>query len=113
VAVELAARRSDLLCGPVLSGSSVNFRGALGVYLSVVAGLMRRGGAARRLPPPGADPEWEPRCSVGARRATTFAAGLARRTVRSIPDAGHACNLDQPAAHSATIREFAESLDWT
>src|SRR5512145_312238 len=43
VAIELAARHPDRVAGLVLSGCSVNFVGALGLYLKLVSGLMRRG----------------------------------------------------------------------
>jgi pimeloyl-ACP methyl ester carboxylesterase len=43
VAIELARQHPGRVAGLVLSGSSLNFRGALGTYLSVVSWLMRRG----------------------------------------------------------------------
>ena len=43
VAVELAAAHPRRVAGLVLSGSSVNFVGALGVYLKAVSALMRLG----------------------------------------------------------------------
>lgn len=46
-AIELAARRPDLVSGLVLSGCSRNFRGALGVYLKAISALMRRGWLAQ------------------------------------------------------------------
>ncbi|MGE3889680.1 MAG: alpha/beta fold hydrolase [Vicinamibacterales bacterium] len=46
-AIELAARRPELVSGLVLSGCSRNFRGALGLYLKTVSALMRRGWLAQ------------------------------------------------------------------
>lgn len=43
VAIELAHRDPALLTGLVLTGCSVNFRGAIGLYLRTVAWAMRRG----------------------------------------------------------------------
>ncbi len=43
VAIELARQHPGRVAGLVLSGCSLNFRGALGAYLSVVSYLMRRG----------------------------------------------------------------------
>jgi pimeloyl-ACP methyl ester carboxylesterase len=43
VAIELAHRHPDLVAGLVLSGSSANFVGWLGLYLKMVSALMRRG----------------------------------------------------------------------
>lgn len=43
VAIELARQHPGRVAGLVLSGCSVNFRGALGAYLSVVSWLMQRG----------------------------------------------------------------------
>jgi pimeloyl-ACP methyl ester carboxylesterase len=43
VAIELARQHPGRVAGLVLSGSSLNFRGALGTYLSVVSWLMQRG----------------------------------------------------------------------
>jgi pimeloyl-ACP methyl ester carboxylesterase len=43
VAIELAARYPTKVAGLILSGSSVNFTGVLGLYLKCVGGLMRRG----------------------------------------------------------------------
>ena len=46
-AIELAARRPELVSGLVLSGCSRDVRGALGVYLRAVSALMRRGWLAQ------------------------------------------------------------------
>ncbi len=43
VAIELARQHPGRVAGLVLSGCSLNFRGALGTYLAVVSWLMRRG----------------------------------------------------------------------
>jgi pimeloyl-ACP methyl ester carboxylesterase len=43
VAIELARQHPGRVAGLVLSGCSLNFRGGLGTYLSVVSWLMRRG----------------------------------------------------------------------
>lgn len=43
IAIELAARYPDRVAGLVLSGCSLNFTGALGLYLKIVSGLMQRG----------------------------------------------------------------------
>ena len=43
VAIELAHRHPELVAGLVLSGCSLNFDGALGVYLKIVVGLMQSG----------------------------------------------------------------------
>jgi pimeloyl-ACP methyl ester carboxylesterase len=32
--------------------------------------------------------------------------------VQIIPNAGHACNLDQPEKYNLAVREFAKSFDW-
>jgi len=42
VAIELAQRAPALVAGLVLSGCSLEFKGALGVYLKLVSALMRR-----------------------------------------------------------------------
>src|SRR5262245_39787199 len=43
IAIELAQRHPDLVQGLILSGCSLNFMGALGLYLKAASGLMRRG----------------------------------------------------------------------
>lgn len=43
VAIETAVRHPDLIAGLMLCGTSVSFRGILGVYLRAVSWLMRRG----------------------------------------------------------------------
>lgn len=43
IAIELAHHHPDLVAGLVLSGCSLNFTGALGLYLKFVSGLMQRG----------------------------------------------------------------------
>ena len=43
VAIETAVRHPDLVAGLMLCGTSVSFRGILGVYLGAVSWLMRRG----------------------------------------------------------------------
>lgn len=42
-AIELAAKYPELVSGLALSGCSLNFTGALGVYLKAVSGLAKRG----------------------------------------------------------------------
>jgi pimeloyl-ACP methyl ester carboxylesterase len=44
------------------------------------------------------------------RGAKAFAAVLQHGAVREIAGAGHACNLDQPAAYNAIVRQFARSV---
>lgn len=39
--------------------------------------------------------------------AARFARGARQAAVATIPDAGHACNLDQPEAFNRAVREFA------
>jgi pimeloyl-ACP methyl ester carboxylesterase len=43
IAIELADCHPDQVSGLVLSGCSLNFKGALGMYLKFVSGLMQRG----------------------------------------------------------------------
>jgi len=43
VAIDLAHRHPDRVAGLVLAGASRNFMGALGLYLGIVGGAMRRG----------------------------------------------------------------------
>jgi pimeloyl-ACP methyl ester carboxylesterase len=43
IAIKLAHHHPALVAGLVLSGCSLNFEGALGIYLKIVSGLMQRG----------------------------------------------------------------------
>lgn len=41
-----------------------------------------------------------------------FLAAMQRGQAQVIQDAGHACNLDQPAAYNRAVREFARAIGW-
>lgn len=41
-----------------------------------------------------------------------FVSAARQGRVQTIPDAGHACNLDQPERYNQAVREFARSIGW-
>jgi pimeloyl-ACP methyl ester carboxylesterase len=50
----------------------------------------------------------------GSRRGERwFVAAQRLGSVRIVPNAGHACSLDQPEIYNQAIREFAESIGWS
>ena len=157
VAIDLAQRDPARVAGLVLAGASRNFMGALGLYLRLVGGAMRRGWLkqtreraeerTRRIFPAAlADAAEEqiragvypeslgpafaemagrdfqlllgdypgPTLIVNGERdagprasAARFARAARRAEVSTIPNAGHACNLDQPEAFNQAVRAFA------
>lgn len=48
--------------------------------------------------------------SASRRGAATFLAALQQGRLETIANAGHACNLDQPAAYNQTLRAFAQTM---
>lgn len=163
IAIELASRHPDLVAGLVLSGCSVNFVGALGVYLRIVSGLMRRGWLTqsraqaerktRRLFSPALADVAEAQLRAGVypeplgaafaeltgkdftvplatypgpglilngetdkasrRGEAQFAAAMRQGRVEVLPNAGHACNLDQPEAYNRAVRTFGHAIRWS
>jgi len=41
-----------------------------------------------------------------------FLAAMQQGRAQAIPNAGHACNLDQPEAYTLAVREFATAIGW-
>jgi pimeloyl-ACP methyl ester carboxylesterase len=157
VAIDLAHRFPERVGALVLAGASRNFMGALGLYLRLVGGAMRRGWLTqtreraeertRRLFPPSLDEVAEAQITAGVfpdalgpafaemagrdfqllladypgptlilngerdagprASAPRFARGARQAEVATIPDAGHACNLDQPELFNRAVRAFA------
>ena len=162
VAIELAHAYPDRVAGLVLSGSSINFKGVLGLYLRVVSRLMRSGWLTlsraraerktRRMFPPALADVADAQIQAGVypeplgpsfaemagrdfaavlgdyggptlilngerdrtsrRGEATFTRALRQGRAQIIPDAGHACSLDQPEAYNRAVRDFAESIGW-
>lgn len=160
VAIELAARHPDLVAGLVLSGCSLNFRGALGLYLRLTSGLMQRGWIrqsraqaeekTRRMFPPALADVAEAQLQAGVypdalgpsfaemagrdftiplsgypgpglilngerdkasrRGEAQFLAAMQQGRAQVIPDAGHACNIDQPEAYNHAVRIFGQDI---
>ena len=157
VAIDLAHRFPDRVSGLVLAGASRNFMGALGLYLRLVGGAMRRGWLkqtreraeerTRRIFPPALADVADAQIAAGVfpdalgpafaemagrdfqllladypgptlilngerdagprASASRFARGARQAEVATIPDAGHACNLDQPELFNRAVRAFA------
>ena len=157
VAIDLAQHHPERVAGLVLAGASRTFMGALGLYLRIVGGAMRRGWLkqrretaeqkTRRLFSPALADVAEAQLRAGVypdplgpafaemagrdfqllladfpgpvlivngerdtgavRSAGRFARGSRQATVTTIANAGHACSLDQPAAFSQAVRQFA------
>lgn len=162
IAIQLAARHPDRVAGLVLSGCSLNFQGALGVYLKITSGLMQRGWIkqsrtkaeekTRRMFPPALADVAEAQLRAGVypdplgpsfaemagqdftiplsrypgpglilngerdkasrRGEAKFLAAMQQGRVQLVPDAGHACNLDQPAAYNQAVQAFGQATGW-
>ena len=162
IAIELAHRSPELVAGLVLSGSSLNFEGALSPYLKFISWLMRRGWlklgkeqaeqrVKRMFPPALADvaeaqlragvypeplgPSYSemagkdfsavlaeypgPSLILNGEKDTSsrkgeskFVSAARQGRAQTVPDAGHACNLDQPEKYDQAVREFARSIGW-
>lgn len=41
-----------------------------------------------------------------------FVSAARQGRAQTMPDAGHACNLDQPEKYNQAVREFARSIGW-
>jgi len=52
------------------------------------------------------------RDSASRRGEEQFASALSHGQVQIIPDAGHACNLDQPEFYNRVVRVFGRSIGW-
>jgi pimeloyl-ACP methyl ester carboxylesterase len=162
IAIELAQLHPDLVKGLILSGCSLNFTGALGLYLKAASGLMRRGwlkqsraqaevrtrrlfpttladvaeaqlqagvypevlgpsfaemagrdfsGALARYPGPSLILNGE-NDAASRRGESKFVSAAQQGRVQAVPDAGHACNLDQPERYNQAVRDFARSIGW-
>jgi pimeloyl-ACP methyl ester carboxylesterase len=53
------------------------------------------------------------RDAASRRGEARFLAAARSGRAQVIPDAGHACNLDQPEAYNRAMTEFAQSIGWT
>jgi pimeloyl-ACP methyl ester carboxylesterase len=160
VAIDLAHRDPARVAGLVIAGASRNFMGALGLYLRIVGGAMRRGWIkqtreraeerTRRLFSPALADIAEEQIKAGVypdslgpafaemagrdfqllladypgptlilngerdagprAGAARFARAARRAEVATIPDAGHACSLDQPDPFNSAVRAFADKV---
>jgi pimeloyl-ACP methyl ester carboxylesterase len=52
------------------------------------------------------------RDSSSRKREAKFVAAARQGRVQTIPDASHACNLDQPEKYNQAVQEFARSIGW-
>lgn len=52
------------------------------------------------------------RDSSSRRGEAKFVSAALQGYAQIIPDAGHACNLDQPEKYNLAVREFAQSIGW-
>ena len=46
------------------------------------------------------------------RGESKFISAARNGRVQTIPDAGHACNLEQPGKYDQAVREFAQAIGW-
>ena len=52
------------------------------------------------------------RDTAARRGEAKFVAAMREGRVQVVPDAGHACNLDQPEAYNQAVRAFGQAIGW-